>query len=93
MTTSEKITDILSAMENVLQVKNARYGDSAIQPLNVFTAVEPSNPICIRLDDKLSRVKNSNTIRINDVCDIIGYLVLLLAQKNVTKEEITSLID
>lgn len=36
MNTSEKIIEILDAMKNVLLVKNHRYGDSALTPLNIF---------------------------------------------------------
>lgn len=93
MSTQEKITELTGAMAHLLQVKNARYGDSAITPLQVFTAAEPANPICIRLDDKLSRVKNAGKLRINDIADIIGYLFLLLIQKDYTADDINSLID
>ena len=40
--------------------------------------------ILVRLDDKLSRIKNSPELRKNDIFDMIGYLTLLAVQKNWT---------
>jgi len=34
-----------------------------------------------RIDDKLSRIKNSEELRKNDVVDLMGYLVLLCIKK------------
>ena len=33
------------------------------------------------MDDKLSRIVNGKELRKNDIVDLTGYLVLLLAQK------------
>lgn len=66
----KEITDSLSSL---LEYKNQKYGNSALEPLNVF---EGKCKVGQRLDDKLSRVKNSSTLRKNDVADLIGYLIL-----------------
>lgn len=93
MATKDKITEILDAMKNVLIIKNERYGDSALTPIKIFSKNDSTNSICVRLDDKLSRIKNSDELRVNDICDLIGYLVLLLVSKNVTAVEIHKLVD
>lgn len=49
--------------------------------------------ICCRLDDKLMRVKNADSLRTNDICDLIGYLNLLLISIGVKKEDILKLKD
>lgn len=89
----KKITDACDAMKDLLLYKNEKYGDSALSPNNVFYKGDSTNSIKIRLDDKLGRVKNSQEIRINDVCDIIGYCTLLLVSMGVTKSDIEFLKD
>ena len=84
MTSAEKITAICDGMKSLLLEKNRRYGDSALYPLQVFSRLNPSEGIRIRLDDKLSRVKNSKELRKNDVSDLIGYLILLCASEGWT---------
>lgn len=91
--TQDKIIEVTQAMQELLLEKNKRYGDAAVNPTKVFSKLDGADSIKIRLDDKLSRVRNSLEVRTNDVCDIIGYLTLLLVAKGVTKEEILKLID
>ena len=55
------------------------YGNTALNPSNVFSKLDSTEAICARLDDKLARIQNKG---INDktedtVDDIIGYLLLL----------------
>ena len=69
---SEKIVKLLKE-------KNSAYGNTALNPPNIFSKLDSTEAICARLDDKLSRIKNRG---INDntedtVDDIIGYLLLL----------------
>ncbi len=72
----------------------AKYGNSALEPLNLFHKGIAENSIAIRLDDKLSRIKNSEVgLRTNDICDIIGYFVLLLVSKGISGEDIARLKD
>ncbi len=79
--TQKKIKDVIHAVETFLLEKNKRYGNSALAPLSIFSSFvqndELNTSILVRLDDKLSRIKNSDTIRKNDVADLIGYLILL----------------
>ena len=95
MTTKEKIKEITDAMKELLLYKNEKYGDSALNPNNVFFKGDATNSILIRLDDKIGRIKNNteDKPRTNDICDVIGYCILLLASMNVDKEQIEKLKD
>lgn len=64
--------------------KNLLYGDSALDPLRIFSPSSPLEGILVRIDDKLSRIKNSETLRKNDITDLMGYLILLCLQKGWT---------
>lgn len=60
--------------------KNAQYGDSALNPVRVFSQADPAEQILVRLDDKMSRVAQSGLHGGDDgedtAADIRGYLVL-----------------
>ena len=76
--------------------KNKRYGNSAIEPLGVFTSHVKGEDsaldnMLVRLDDKLKRIKNADELRKNDVADIIGYLILLCINQG--WEDFSDLID
>ena len=77
-TAASKITKVYDGMKAISLEKNRRYGNSALEPIGIFCKESSDIQIRSRLDDKLARVKNSTELRKNDVCDIIGYLVLLL---------------
>lgn len=75
--TMQKIGTVCDGIKAILLEKNRRYGNSALAPLRVFSRSVPSEGIRVRLDDKLSRIRNAETLRKNDIADTIGYLVLL----------------
>ena len=77
MQTQDKIKQVINSLEQTLLEKNKRYGNSALEPINIFCKLDASNGIQQRLDDKLMRIKNSEQLRKNDVFDLMGYLVLL----------------
>lgn len=92
--TQKKIKEICDEIAELLIDKNKKYGNSALEPKNIFYKGNAENSILIRLDDKIGRITNNNgEIRTNDIVDIIGYLVLLLIFKNVNLEEIQKLKD
>lgn len=70
-----------SALEDLLQYKNSKYGNSSIEPINIFSKSSAETGLLQRLDDKIARIKNSPEIRKNDVADMIGYLILLCVAK------------
>ena len=58
-----------------------------------FDGDEAKVGLLFRLDDKLNRIKNASELRTNDICDLMGYLNLLLISKGATKEDILKLKD
>ena len=77
VTSADKISAVCDGMKALLLEKNKRYGDSALNPIKVFSQLNSSEGIRVRLDDKLSRVNNNANLRRNDISDLIGYLALL----------------
>lgn len=75
------IKKVIEGLTEFLIAKNKNYGNSALKPLRVFSKVEPTNGICVRMDDKISRIANATELRKNDIVDLTGYLILLCAQK------------
>jgi len=88
--TQTKIIELTNSIQKLLLVKNQRYGDAAITPKRRFSKASPEQGILIRLDDKLNRIEQSDELRINDISDMIGYLVLLLIAKGLEDAEAVS---
>ena len=82
METKEKFDLLFDNFKEFMKEKNRRYGNSALEPCNIFSKVDAENSILIRLDDKLNRVMNSKELRKNDIADIFGYLSLLMISKD-----------
>ena len=83
--TQLEIACICDDIKNLLLGKNAKYGDSAINPSRIFSKASPVEQILVRIDDKLSRISKGIGLVANDedvIDDLIGYLVLLkIAQR------------
>jgi hypothetical protein len=70
---------VVEQITKLLKSKNKAYGNTALNPTNIFSKLSSTEAICARIDDKLSRIGNRG---INDetedtVDDLIGYLLLL----------------
>lgn len=68
------ITDSLATM---LIEKNAAYGNSALDPVRIFSKADPVEQLRVRIDDKLSRLVRGAAAGEDVVTDLLGYLVLL----------------
>jgi len=77
MTTAHDIARHCDFVKQMLLEKNAKYGDSALAPLRIFSQANPTEQILVRIDDKLSRIKSTKTDDEDVILDLIGYLVLL----------------
>lgn len=69
----EAVTREVCAM---LLEKNAAYGNSALDPVRIFSKSDPIEQINVRLDDKLSRIVRGEAAGEDVELDLIGYLVL-----------------
>jgi len=74
-TTADKIDRVLEALGGLLKAKNKAYGNSALEPIRVFSKADNLEQINVRLDDKLSRIRNGSTDE-DAEWDLMGYLVL-----------------
>jgi len=80
--TETKIKELLSQIEDMLIQKNRAYGDSALDPVRVFSKSDTMEQLYVRIDDKLSRIERGHEYPGDDtIFDLIGYLVLLLIAK------------
>lgn len=79
MTTADLITAECNAIKAMLLEKNARYGDSAMQPRRIFSRADRLEQLKVRIDDKLSRIATMGPDSEDEdtTGDLIGYLVLL----------------
>jgi hypothetical protein len=70
------------SIAQMLVEKNIAYGDSALDPVRIFSKADPAEQLRVRIDDKLSRLmKGTEYVGDNDIDDLIGYLVLLKIAK------------
>jgi len=87
---SDKIKEVGDYVVNLLIEKNKAYGDSALNPANIFAKGSAVDNLCCRIDDKLMRIKNKG---IDDktedtLVDLIGYFILLkIAIENNSKSQ------
>lgn len=78
---SEIVKVCIDMLEMLLE-KNISYGNSALNPVNIFSKASTSEQILIRIDDKLNRIINDEEFKNEDtISDLIGYLLLLQVQK------------
>ena len=72
--------DIWSTCHGIAKMlidKNISYGDSALNPIRIFSTTDAIEQLKVRIDDKLNRVKNNQGFAgDNDIDDLIGYLIL-----------------
>ena len=81
--TQSKIIKTLEEIRLFLIKKNEQYGDSALEPIRIFSKADKSEQLKVRIDDKLNRLVQGNADIESDedvIKDLIGYLVLLLIQ-------------
>lgn len=63
--------------------KNAAYGNSALDPVRVFSKVGPKEQILVRMDDKISRLMRGGAYPgDDDLKDLLGYLLLYFVAEN-----------
>lgn len=76
--TRRQISEVCDEVRQMLLEKNRRYGDSALNPVRLFSQADPIEQLKVRLDDKLSRLRSGQCDDDEDVeMDLLGYLILL----------------
>lgn len=71
------LNEILDILKDMLIAKNRKYGDSALNPQSTFSRSSALELINVRLDDKLSRIRNRQKDEDEDPeMDLMGYLIL-----------------
>ena len=78
--TESLIAEICNDIRDLLLTKNRAYGNSALNPIRIFSRADAKEQILVRIDDKLNRIKQGNDILDKDedvIQDLIGYLILL----------------
>jgi glycerol-3-phosphate cytidylyltransferase-like family protein len=80
----------LTTLEELLVSKNKKYGNSALEPIRTFSKLDSVEQIKIRIDDKLSRIKNAGMSGPDEdtVQDLMGYLILLRIAGKLTANNI-----
>ena len=76
---STNLLKMTKEITELLIMKNKAYGNTALNPTNIFSKLNATEAICARIDDKLARISNKgiNDATEDTVDDLIGYLLLL----------------
>lgn len=73
----DQIAKVCDEIKSVLIEKNRSYGNSALEPVRIFSRANPIEQINVRIDDKLSRMMRGREYANEDTeFDLLGYLVL-----------------
>jgi len=77
---SKEIIETCEAIKELLLEKNAKYGNSALEPKRVFSKADAVEQLKVRIDDKLSRIATSGLSGTDEdtLKDLVGYLILLM---------------
>ena len=55
--TQLEIAKICEDVKELLLYKNLKYGNSALDPIRVFSSSDTTEQLLVRIDDKLNRIK------------------------------------
>lgn len=79
---AKKLEEVLDEIREILIEKNNAYGNSALEPVRIFSKASPVEQIMVRIDDKLSRLARGGEYPGDDtITDLLGYLVILKMAK------------
>lgn len=78
MSFNEEVECACQDIAQMLIGKNAAYGNSALDPVRIFSKADAVEQLKVRIDDKLSRIQRGSLSDDEDtLLDLIGYLILL----------------
>lgn len=87
--TEKAILDKCRKLAETLIDKNRAYGNSALNPVRVFSKASSTEQIRVRMDDKLSRMargKNTGRVPEDTLLDFAGYSILLMVGQDMETE-------
>jgi hypothetical protein len=81
--TQAAIVAVCDGLKELLLEKNRAYGNSALDPVRIFSKASAEEQLLVRIDDKLSRLVRGHEYPGDDtIKDLAGYLVLLLVGRS-----------
>lgn len=74
----DKISYVCDSIRDMLLDKNESYGNSALDPVRIFSDADADEQLRTQIDHKLSRIQKGHDYENEDtILDLIGYLILL----------------
>ncbi len=73
---AHEVREELESIGDMLIEKNAAYGNSALDPVRIFSKADELEQLRVRIDDKLSRVARGIDAGEDVLLDLIGYFVI-----------------
>lgn len=78
LTFEQKVRRILTDVGDIVVARNKEYGNSALDPVRVFSKSDRMEQLKVQLDHKLSRIARGGDPGIDTLRDLIGYEVLYI---------------
>lgn len=70
------ISDVCDEIKVMLLDQNEKYGNSALDPIRIFSKADAREQIRVRIDDKINRIKTTQDDDEDVILDLLGYLIL-----------------
>ena len=81
----QKVRTILTDVGDIVVARNKEYGNSALDPVRVFSKSDRMEQLKVQLDHKLSRIARGGDPGLDTIRDIIGYCTLILIAREGNK--------
>ena len=81
----QKVRRILTDVGDIVVARNKEYGNSALDPVRVFSKSDRMEQLKVQLDHKLSRIARGGDPGLDTIRDIIGYCTLILIAREGNK--------
>ena len=85
---SDEVSQVVDEIASLLISKNAAYGDSALNPVRIFSKSDVLEQLNVRIDDKLSRLARGSDAGEDVILDLLGYLIMYRIQQKRLKNKL-----
>jgi hypothetical protein len=82
---ADEIRAVCTEIADLLVSKNQAYGNSALDPVRIFSKADATEQINVRIDDKISRLVRGQAAGEDVELDLIGYLVLKRVSRKIVR--------